>query len=137
MYGEQLDTYGFADSPESEIAADYTAPQGLLLVGYTSSGQPVGCGGYRTYDQTEHVAEVRKMYVQPDYRGMGLGRRILKQLERQATARGARKLILETGALNEAAIGLYVEVGYYPIPSYVPGRGSSNRAFAKELEAEG
>ena len=82
------------------------------------------------------MAEVRKMYVLPDYRGLGLGRRILAQLEQHAIDQGARRLILETGALNGAAVGLYVAVGYRPIPSYVPGRRSTNRAFAKPLPTE-
>ena len=51
LYAEQLDTYSFADSPDSEIADDYAEPSGLLLVAYAPSGQPVGCGGYRTYDK--------------------------------------------------------------------------------------
>lgn len=136
LYGEQLDTYGFADSPESEIGSDYVDPVGLLLVAYTASGQPVGCGGYRTYDPEEQVAEIRKMYVLPDFRGLGLGRRILAQLERHASDRGARRMILETGALNGAAIGLYVAAGFLPIPSYVPGRRSTNRAFEKPLPEE-
>ncbi len=136
LYGEQLDTYGFADSPEAEVASDYVEPCGLLLVACTSSGQPVGCGGYRTYDQGARVAEVRKMFVTPDYRGHGLARRILSQLERQAVELGARRIVLETGALNGAAIRLYLATGYRPIPSYVPGRRSTNRAFAKTLQGK-
>lgn len=42
-------------------------------------------------------------------------------------------MILETGALNTAAIHLYVSAGYQPIASYVHGRREANRAFAKSL----
>lgn len=135
LYAEQLDTYSFADSPDSEIVDDYAEPFGLLLVAYAPSGQPVGCGGYRTYDKDARVAEVRKMFVTPEYRSHGLGWRILSELERQATTHGARDILLETGALNYAAIRLYIAAGYEPIPPYVPGRRETNRAFRKTLDA--
>ena len=73
------------------------------------------------------------MFVMPEYRTHGLGRRILNELERHATANGARTILLETGALNYAAIRLYIAAGYEPIPPYVPGRGETNRAFRKTL----
>ncbi|TDD59338.1 GNAT family N-acetyltransferase [Kribbella antibiotica] len=125
--------YGFADSPESQAVSDYGEPRGLLLVGYKPSGEPVGCGGYRTYDRQERLVEVRKMFVSPDNRGQGLGRRILDHLEQHAATHGARGILLETGSLNRAAIRLYSGAGYQPIPSYVPGRCELNRAFAKSL----
>jgi GNAT superfamily N-acetyltransferase len=135
LYAEQRETYGFADPPNGDPVGDYVQPRGLFLVGYASTGQPVGCGGCRTYDQGERVAEVRKMYVHPDQRGHGLGRRILNHLEQHAVGHGARRMLLETGALNVSAIRLYTAAGYLPIPSYVPGRRKANRAFAKILQA--
>ena len=134
LYAEQRQTYGFADPPSRDPAGDYAQPSGLFLVAYTSTGLPMGCGGCRTYDQGEYVAEVRKMYVDPDQRGHGLGRRILNHLEQDAAGRGARKMLLETGALNVSAIRLYTAAGYLPIPSYVQGRRKANRAFAKTLQ---
>jgi GNAT superfamily N-acetyltransferase len=135
LYAEQLETYGFGDPPNRDLVGDYVQPSGLFVVAYTSTGVPAGCGGFRTYDQGEHVAEVRKMYVHPDQRGQGLGRRILNHLEQHAVGRGARKMLLETGALNVSAIRLYTAAGYLTIPSYVPGRHKANRAFAKTLQA--
>ncbi|GAA1696339.1 GNAT family N-acetyltransferase [Kribbella yunnanensis] len=136
LYAEQLDTYGFADPPESEVASDYVVPFGMLLVAYTSAGKPVGCGGYRTYDAATQTAEIRKMYVDPSARGQRLGYQILSKLEHEAAARGATQMVLETGALNIAAIGLYTSSGYEAIPSYVEGRRETNRAFAKTLAAD-
>ncbi len=134
LYAEQFGMYGFADSPDAQAVSDYVVPQGLLLVGYTPSGDPVGCGGYRTYDQDERLVEVRKMFVAPDHRGQGLGWSILHHLEQHAVTHGARGIVLETGSLNRAAIRLYSAAGYRPIPSYAPGRSEVNRAFAKPLK---
>ena len=136
LYAEQLDTYGFADPPDRDVAGDYVEPSGMLLVAYTAEDEPVGCGGYRTYDPAEQTAEIRKMYVHPSARGKGLGHQILSKLEGEAAARGARQMLLETGALNTAAIGLYTASGYEAIPSYVEGRRETNRAFAKTLTAD-
>lgn len=133
LYAEQVDTYGYADLPDRDVAQDYDPPHGLFLVAYGSDGLAVGCGGVRTYDRQERVAEVRKMYVRLDWRGRGIGRLVLERLEAHAADDGARRLILETGDLNDAAIRLYAATGYEPIPSYVSGRRESNRAFAKQL----
>ncbi|MFI5708983.1 GNAT family N-acetyltransferase [Kribbella sp. NPDC051620] len=136
LYAEQLDTYGFADPPDRDVADDYVEPSGMLLVAYTADDEPVGCGGYRTYDAAAQTAEIRKMYVDPSARGQRLGYQILSKLEREAAARGAKQMVLETGALNIAAIGLYTSSGYEVIPSYVEGRRETNRAFAKTLSAD-
>ncbi|MFD7158314.1 GNAT family N-acetyltransferase [Kribbella sp. NPDC059898] len=133
LYAEQLDTYGFADSPDREASGDYDPPRGLLLVAYSPAGEPIGCGGYRTYNQAEQVAEVRKMYVRPAERGQGVGRQLLSQLEQEAAEHGACRMLLETGSLNSSAIGLYAASGYEAIQSYVTGRRLTNRAFAKQL----
>lgn len=114
LYAEQLDT--FADSPDAAEAGDYAEPGGLFLVAYLTSGQPVGCGGYRTYDATARIAEVRKMYVARQHRSERLGWNILNALERHAAAHGARTVLLETGALNHAAVRLYLASGYELVP---------------------
>ncbi|MGZ0148405.1 GNAT family N-acetyltransferase [Kribbella sp. WER1] len=135
LHAEQLATYGFADSPDLETADDYAEPTGLLLVACSPSGRPVGCGGWRTYDRATSTAEVRKMFVTTEHRSQGVGREILSTLERHAIAHGARRMLLETGALNHAAIRLYLASGYQAIPPYVPGRRELNRAFRKTLGA--
>jgi hypothetical protein len=66
LYAEQRATYGVADPLSRDPVGDYVQPSGLFLVAYRSAGLAVGCGGYRTYDQGEHVVEMRKMYVHPD-----------------------------------------------------------------------
>ncbi len=76
------------------------------------------------------------MYVDPAARGLALGSRILRTLEREAVEHGARRAILETGNQNLAALALYRHLGYQAIPSYVPGRRPTvNRAMARELMA--
>jgi ribosomal protein S18 acetylase RimI-like enzyme len=141
LYTEQVATYGFADRPELDPPVTYQSPAGLFVVAYAppgrSAAEAVGCGGVRTYDPDRQVAEIRKMYVRPAWRGRGVGHHILDHLERHAAAGHARSVLLETGVHNTAAIRLYTSVGYQPIQPYVPGRKDANRAFAKTLLAPG
>ncbi|MBO1753143.1 GNAT family N-acetyltransferase [Actinotalea sp. BY-33] len=84
-------------------------------------GQPVATGSLRdasTYGTGS--GEIKRMYVRAPYRGRGLSRLVLTALEAAATARGMRRLILETGVLQPEAIGLYRSAGYTPIPRYGP-----------------
>ncbi len=58
------------------------------------------------------------MYVIPTARGTGLGRRLVTALEKEARALGVRRLVLETGVRQEAALALYRATGFHPIPLY-------------------
>jgi putative acetyltransferase len=64
-----------------------------------------GCGALRRVD--EATAEIKRMYVQPGFRGRGIGRAILLALEAQARTNGATLLVLETGVDQPAALALY------------------------------
>jgi GNAT superfamily N-acetyltransferase len=79
-------------------------------------GIPVGCGAVRRLDA--ETGELKRMYVSPTMRGTGLGRRLVDALEAEARALGLRRLVLETGTRQEAAIALYRATGFHPIPLY-------------------
>jgi DNA-binding MarR family transcriptional regulator/GNAT superfamily N-acetyltransferase len=90
-------------------------PSGLLLLA-TLRGEPVGIGGLR-FDR-DHVADVKRMWVAPLARGMGLGRRILTALEGRAAERGVQVLRLETNGTLSEAIGLYKSAGYREVAPF-------------------
>jgi len=64
------------------------------------------------------TGELKRMYVSPDVRGKGVGRRLVAALEAEARALGARRLVLETGTRQTAALALYRATGFDPIPLY-------------------
>ncbi|GAA3971651.1 GNAT family N-acetyltransferase [Actinomadura viridis] len=128
LYLEQLARYAAADAPIDAVE-DFAPPKGLFLVAY-ADGVPCACGGIRTYGPG--VAEIKKMYVAPAFRGHGLGRRILAALERAGQANGAVRFILETGSRNTEALALYARAGYRPIPAYRDRDATINRALAKD-----
>ncbi|WP_084654695.1 GNAT family N-acetyltransferase [Nocardia altamirensis] len=123
---------GFDDPPNLDKPSEYQPPRGLFVIAYTEPEIPIACGGIRTYRDRKGVFEIRKMYVAPQYRRQGVARRILLRLEQHASTQGAHELLLETGSYNQAAIRLYTSSVYRPIPPYVQGRPSFNRAFAKD-----
>jgi|SRR5262249_32912421 len=86
--------------------------RGTFLVVYRGE-TPVGCGALRLLDA--ETAELKRMYVSRPARGKGLGRRILAALEAEARALGVRRLVLETGVRQAAALALYRSTGFHPI----------------------
>jgi putative acetyltransferase len=79
-------------------------------------GLPAGCGGVQLFG-TEY-AELKRMYVRPQFRGMGLAKAMLTHLAEHARDRGVGLLRLETGIHQHAAIGLYEREGFRPIPPF-------------------
>jgi len=79
-------------------------------------GVAAGCGGINLYG-TEY-AEVKRMYVRPQFRGFGLGKRMLTQLAEYSQQHGVAVLRLETGIHQTEAIGLYERFGFQRIPPF-------------------
>ena len=88
------------------------AGRGVFLVARVA-GTAVGCGAIRVLDSS--TAEVKRMYVEPDQRGKGVGWAVLQRLEAAARELGVRRLVLETGIHQEAAIALYRRAGFNQI----------------------
>jgi len=76
----------------------------------------VGCGAFKAY--AAGIAEVKRMYVRPEFRGKGFAGQVLRELENWAAASGYHDLVLETGKAQPEAIGLYTKSGYTVIPNY-------------------
>jgi GNAT superfamily N-acetyltransferase len=73
-------------------------------------GRAVGCGAVRLLDSA--TVEVKRMYVEPELRGQGVAKEILKHLEEAGRELGAKRSVLETGVYQDEAIGLYRWAGY-------------------------
>jgi GNAT superfamily N-acetyltransferase len=94
---------------------DVLVPRSIFVIGWLA-GRPVACGAIRPMEQA--VGELKRMYVEPDVRGMGLSKQILRALEEAARDMGYTALRLETGIRQPEAIGLYQAAGYYSIERY-------------------
>lgn len=76
----------------------------------------VGCGAIKEF--SSNTVEVKRMYVQPDKRKMGIASLILKELENWALDLNYSKCVLETGKKQPEALRLYAKNGYSIIPNY-------------------
>jgi GNAT superfamily N-acetyltransferase len=107
-----------------------TLPNGLLLVA-NLLGAAVGCGALKLHIDTQ-IAEVKRMWVASEVRGLGLGRRLLERLSAEAVSRGMVILRLETNrSLSEAKASLreswVLSDAYAPLREPRRVRGSSCR----------
>ncbi|OAH14074.1 GNAT family N-acetyltransferase [Streptomyces jeddahensis] len=122
-------------------ATMFRPPLGLYLIAYDELGTPVATGGWRTQDKNDHGysdgdAELKRMYVVPEARGLGLARRILAALEDDARAAGRVRMVLETGTKQPEAVGLYTSSGYEPCAKFGHYRFHElSLCFAKPLTA--
>jgi len=114
---------------EAELAAlpgEYAPPRGGLQLALVN-GEVAGCGAFRPIGDVDYAnaCEMKRLYVRPAFRGLGLGRMIAQALMDQALRAGYSAMLLDTLDDMEAARGLYVQLGFEEIPPYyfnpIPG----------------
>ena len=112
----------FPDGPDAfELAriavstTEFAPPDGAFLIAWLD-GRPVGCGAVRALDAD--TAEIKRMWVDPAVRGLGVGRSLLAALESAAAGLERRTVRLDTAAYLTEALPLYQSAGYAEIPAY-------------------
>ena len=103
-----------ADSLPAD-SQDMRLPAGLFLLA-TLRGEPVGCGALKLHGA--RPAELKRMWVSPSARGLGVGRRLLSELERRAAEHGARVIRLETNKTLVEAVSMYRSAGYREVEAF-------------------
>lgn len=97
-----------------------------------AEGRPLGCVALLSL--AVDTAEIKRLFIMPSARGHGLAKRLLAELERRAWQQGAKRLLVETGNQQEAAISLYQGLGYRPVDPFGPYIGNPvSRCFEKQL----
>jgi DNA-binding MarR family transcriptional regulator/GNAT superfamily N-acetyltransferase len=96
-------------------AHEMTPPAGAFLVARLR-GRPIGCAGLKLHPG--EPAYLKRMWVSPEARGLGLGRRLLEDAERYAREAGAEMIQLETNRSLREAIALYRGSGYDEVPAF-------------------
>lgn len=114
----ELDDYFFDNW--GDIAGQYQKYHDLskmacAVVAYVGHSA-VGCGCWKPLDAA--TAEVKRMYVRPDFRRNGVAREILTALEDHAVRNGCHRMVLETGAAMPDAIASYERMGYVRCPAF-------------------
>jgi putative acetyltransferase len=107
---------------ESEIAnlpGDYAPPRGALLIAKVD-GAIAGCCALRPLDSSDYVnaAEMKRLYVRPAFRGLGLGRQLADAILDAARMSGYGSVLLDTLDDMDIARAMYEELGFKEIPPY-------------------
>jgi GNAT superfamily N-acetyltransferase len=105
------------------------APDGAFVVLHHDR-EVVGCGGVQHVDEV--TAEIKRMWIHPDWRGLGLGRRLLAHLESVARDLGRRRVVLDPNEVLREAIAMYERAGYHAIDRY-NDNPYAHHWFAKDL----
>jgi putative acetyltransferase len=105
---------------ERELAgfeAEYGAPRGKFLLAF-EDGVPAGCVGLRRF--AEGIAEMKRLYVRPGFRGRGIGRRLAEAVVAEARVADYRAVRLDTVPVMTTAIALYGSLGFRDVAPYRP-----------------
>ena len=128
--GFDLSYQGF----ETEVATlpgKYAPPKGSLLIAYNEAA-PAGMVALRPLD--ESTCEMKRLYVRPSARGLGLGRALIERILAEAKAAGYRKMRLDTVAGKmDSAIALYRKFGFHEIEPYYSSPVEHTAFFEKDL----
>lgn len=101
-----------------------------VVVAYEGS-EAIGCGAIKEYEGV--VAEIKRMFVRLEKRGLGIAKIVLSELESWARELNYAECILETGWKQPEAIRLYQKSGYETIPNYGQYAGIENSVCMKKL----
>jgi putative acetyltransferase len=110
-----VNRHSAALSDVDDYQNQYSPPAGLFLVALDGE-EIIGTGAIRRIDG--ETAELRRMWLLPDYHGEGVGYRLAMELFAFARAAGYRRVRLSTSAVQERAIRFYERLGFYPIERY-------------------
>jgi len=115
----------------ASLPGAYAAPAGRLFFA-EFEGKPAGCVGIRPY--TEGICEMKRLYVEPELRGTGVGRELALAAIKAAKTLGYRKVMLDTLPAMRIAVKLYRELGFKEAPAYYPTPVEGTMFLALDLE---
>jgi DNA-binding MarR family transcriptional regulator/GNAT superfamily N-acetyltransferase len=107
---------GFDPADSLRVAPDEMRPPAGVFLLATLRGDPIGCGALKFHDDAP--TELKRMWVAPTARGLGVGRRLLGELECRAVEHGSRTIRLETNRALIEAIAMYRSAGYREVGAF-------------------
>jgi GNAT superfamily N-acetyltransferase len=113
--------YGGSDEEKHVTLDELLPPKGLYLVARVDEHLVGGVGLRPISDPSLNVAEVKRLWVRPDYRRQGVGIALMNEVEERARQLGYARLYLESGYAQPEALELYRSSGWETVEEYPPG----------------
>lgn len=131
--GLKLDFQSF-DDELADLPGEYAPPDGsLVLARRNADGAIVGCVGMRAFDRAAGIAEMKRLFIVPEARGRGLGRRLALAALDSARRAGYRAIRLDTLPSMSEAQALYAALGFRDIANYNGNPVAGSRFLEKAL----
>ncbi|KAL4915511.1 acyl-CoA N-acyltransferase [Aspergillus aurantiobrunneus] len=123
------------DSELDSLPGKYGPPHGELLLAYSSNNTPLGCVAIHSLNQdAEQSCEMKRLYVSPKARGMGLGTALVAAIVQRAKELGYKEMRLDTlPSRMQSAIQLYTRVGFVETHPYYETRMEETIFLALDL----
>jgi ribosomal protein S18 acetylase RimI-like enzyme len=132
--GISLDFQSF-DTELAALPGKYVPPDGALLMARNEAGDLVGTVALRGLDRAQGICEMKRLYVAPAGRGLGLGRKLAEAVITQARSLGYRAMRLDTLPTMQDAQRLYEVLGFREIANYNGNPIAGTRFLEKDLLA--
>ncbi|MBD8213481.1 GNAT family N-acetyltransferase [Erwinia persicina] len=114
----ELDAFQSELYPAESDLSTVSDEQLRCIIVHDHYGSPAGCGALLF--QADGSAEIKRVYIRPEYRGRKLGEQIVSAIETNASEKSSRLLRLETGIYQQPAISLYRRCGYEMCDAFPP-----------------
>ena len=120
-FGAVGEGFGPGDAEVENMSHHYRAEVASLYLVALVDGNLVGGGGVASFNGSRDTAELRKLFLLPEARGLGLGKRITERCLEFANNRGYQRCYLDTLKNMTAAIGLYEKLGFHQLDQPLDG----------------
>ncbi len=122
---------GGIDNRRSFVKYNISDAISHVIIAYDDE-KPIACAGLKRYSKSD--AEIKRVWVEPDYRGRHLAGDMMKLIEEKALTLGFKRTVLQTRKIMEDAVHLYEKLGYKKIDNYPPyDKLDGAICFAKDL----